>query len=78
MSQLDVYFGGSFQETRLSQLERLVRLNKEHRDDLNERGQWLLDGAMFTIYCDLEGPEEKARAQKILTDVPEELTRNPG
>ena len=73
-----IHVGESFQETRLYQLERLARLNMEHRDDLNENGQWLLDRSMFTMYCDLHDFGEGVEALRILSGVPEELTRNPG
>jgi len=73
-----VYVGGSFRETRLEQLKRLVLINRDYREDLNEVGQWLLDRSMFTIYCDLHDLGDEQDAKNVLSGVPEELTRNPG
>ena len=62
MLTTSVYVGGSFPETRLSQLARLVRLRREYWDDLNEDGHWLLDKMMRILYDELRdlGYEENA------------------
>ncbi|MEX2158176.1 MAG: hypothetical protein WEB04_02120 [Dehalococcoidia bacterium] len=48
----------------LQRLQRLLRLRREHEQELNQQGLRLLDRSLFAAYCACRdaGAEEEARA----------------
>lgn len=50
----------------LSRLERLLCLRRDHRDELNEDGRWLLDRSIFATYVDCVHTGRGQQAQEIL------------
>lgn len=61
---------GRIKSLFVSRLERLVRLRKDYREDLNPLGLRLLDRAIYATYqdCIEYGAADKARA--LMTDHP--------
>ncbi|MDP2671241.1 MAG: hypothetical protein Q8P13_02150 [bacterium] len=60
---------GQVRDGYLNRLRRLLRLRKDHFDELNEQGLRLLDRSIFAAYCDCVDIDEGAAARKILKDV---------
>jgi len=53
----------------LSRLRRLLRLRRDHFDELNEQGLRLLDRSIFAAYCDCLDIGQGDAARTILKDV---------
>ena len=53
----------------LSRLRRLLRLRRDHFDELNEQGLRLLDRSIFAAYCDCLDIGQGESARNILKDV---------
>ncbi len=53
----------------LSRLRRLLRLRRDHFDELNEQGLRLLDRSIFAAYCDCLDIGQGDAAKTILKDV---------
>lgn len=53
----------------LSRLRRLLRLRRDHFDELNEQGLRLLDRSIFAAYCDCLDIGQGEAAKGILKDV---------
>jgi hypothetical protein len=53
----------------LSRLRRLLRLRRDHFDELNEQGLRLLDRSIFAAYCDCIDIGQADAARNILKDV---------
>ena len=53
----------------LSRLRRLLRLRRDHFEDLNEQGLRLLDRSIFASYCDCIDIGQGVAAREILKDV---------
>src|SRR6185295_19610551 len=53
----------------LSRLRRLLRLRRDHFDELNEQGLRLLDRSIFAAYCDCLDIGQGAAAKSVLKDV---------
>ena len=58
----------------LSRLRRLLRLRRDHFDELNEQGLRLLDRSIFAAYCDCLDIGQGDAAGAILKDVRLTLT----
>ena len=58
----------------LSRLRRLLRLRRDHFDELNEQGLRLLDRSIFAAYCDCLDIGHGEAAKTILKDVRLTLT----
>ncbi len=52
----------------LERLERLLRLRREHHQDLNRQGLNLLDRSIFTAYCDCRDLGVVEEARRVLCD----------
>ena len=53
----------------LNRLHRLLRLRRDHYDELNEQGLRLLDRSIFAAYCDCLDIGEAKAAREVLKDV---------
>ena len=53
----------------LSRLRRLLRLRRDHFDELNEQGLRLLDRSIFAAYCDCLDIGQGDAAKSVLKDV---------
>jgi hypothetical protein len=53
----------------LSRLRRLLRLRRDHFDELNEQGLRLLDRSIFAAYCDCLDIGQGEAAKGVLKDV---------
>lgn len=53
----------------LSRLRRLLRLRRDHFDELNEQGLRLLDRSIFAAYCDCIDIGQGDAARAVLKDV---------
>jgi hypothetical protein len=53
----------------LTRLRRLLRLRRDHLEDLNEQGLRLLDRSIFAAYCDCIDIGEGDAARSVLKDV---------
>jgi hypothetical protein len=53
----------------LSRLRRLLRLRRDHYDELNEQGLRLLDRSIFAAYCDCIDIGLGDAARDVLKDV---------
>lgn len=53
----------------LNRLRRLVRLRRDHFEELNEQGLRLLDRSIFAAYCDCLDIGQKDVAISVLKDV---------
>ena len=53
----------------LNRLRRLLRLRRDHFDELNEQGLRLLDRSIFAAYCDCLDIDQGEAARTILKDV---------
>jgi hypothetical protein len=53
----------------LSRLRRLLRLRRDHFDELNDQGLRLLDRSIFAAYCDCIDIGEGDAARTVLKDV---------
>jgi len=53
----------------LNRLRRLLRLRRDHLDELNDQGLRLLDRSIFAAYCDCIDIGEGDAARAILKDV---------
>jgi hypothetical protein len=58
---------GALQEVYLSRLQRLLRLRRQHEQDLNQHGVRLLDHSIFAAYCDCRDLGAEGQARTILT-----------
>ncbi|MEX2247107.1 MAG: hypothetical protein WEC75_10510 [Dehalococcoidia bacterium] len=56
-------------EGYLNRLRRLLRLRRDHFDELNEQGLRLLDRSIFAAYCDCLDIGHGDAARQILKDV---------
>jgi len=56
-------------EGYLSRLRRLLRLRRDHMDELNEQGLRLLDRSIFAAYCDCIDIGQGDAARAVLKDV---------
>ena len=57
----------ALQDIYLSRLQRLLRLRRQHEQDLNQHGVRLLDHSIFAAYCDCRDLGAGSRARSILT-----------
>ncbi len=53
----------------LNRLRRLLRLRRDHFDELNEQGLRLLDRSIFASYCDCIDIGQGDAAKAVLKDV---------
>jgi hypothetical protein len=53
----------------LSRLRRLLRLRRDHFEELNEQGLRLLDRSIFAAYCDCIDIGQGDAAREVLKDV---------
>lgn len=53
----------------LQRLRRLLRLRRDHFDELNEAGLRLLDRSIFSAYCDCLDIGQGEAARAVLKDV---------
>lgn len=53
----------------LQRLRRLLRLRRDHFDELNEQGLRLLDRSIFAAYCDCLDIGQGDAARGVLKDV---------
>ena len=58
----------------LQRLRRLLRLRRDHFDELNEQGLRLLDRSIFAAYCDCIDIGQSDAAKAVLKDVRLTLT----
>ncbi len=56
-------------EGYLSRLRRLLRLRRDHFDELNDAGLRLLDRSIFAAYCDCLDIGQGDAARAVLKDV---------
>jgi hypothetical protein len=56
-------------EGYLQRLRRLLRLRRDHFDELNEQGLRLLDRSIFAAYCDCIDIGQGDAAKAVLKDV---------
>src|SRR5436190_24041083 len=56
-------------EGYLSRLRRLLRLRRDHFEELNEQGLRLLDRSIFAAYCDCLDIGHGEAAKGVLKDV---------
>ena len=56
-------------EGYIHRLRRLLRLRRDHFDELNEQGLRLLDRSIFATYCDCIDIGQAEEARGILKDV---------
>ena len=56
-------------EGYLARLRRLLRLRRDHFDELNEQGLRLLDRSIFAAYCDCLDIGQGDAARAVLKDV---------
>ena len=56
-------------EGYLSRLRRLLRLRRDHFEELNDQGLRLLDRSIFAAYCDCLDIGEGEAARGVLKDV---------
>jgi hypothetical protein len=56
-------------EGYLSRLRRLLRLRRDHFEELNDQGLRLLDRSIFAAYCDCLDIGEAEAARSVLKDV---------
>ena len=54
----------------MSRLKRLLRLRKDHKEDLSNAGLWLLDSLTFVTFCDLRDLGCEAEAKSALKRLP--------
>jgi hypothetical protein len=57
----------ALQEVYLSRLQRLLRLRRQHEQDLNQHGVRLLDHSIFAAFCDCRELGAGARARTVLS-----------
>jgi hypothetical protein len=57
----------ALQEIYLGRLQRLLRLRRQHEQDLNQHGVRLLDHSIFAAYCDCRELGAGTRARTILS-----------
>jgi hypothetical protein len=62
----------------LRRLRRLLRLRRDHFDELNEQGLRLLDRSIFAAYCDCLDIGQGEAARAVLKDVRLTLTLPSG
>lgn len=60
---------GQLREGYLTRLRRLLRLRRDHFDELNDQGLRLLDRSIFAAYCDCLDIGEGEAARAVLQDV---------
>src|SRR5438046_3466013 len=53
----------------LQRLRRLLRLRRDHFEELNEQGIRLLDRSIFAAYCDCIDINQREAARAVLKDV---------
>ena len=53
----------------LNRLRRLLRLRRDHFEELNEQGLRLLDRSIFAAYCDCLDIGQGDAAKSVLKDV---------
>jgi len=53
----------------IQRLRRLLRLRRDHIDELNEQGLRLLDRSIFAAYCDCLDIGQGEAAKAVLKDV---------
>ncbi len=56
-------------EGYISRLRRLLRLRRDHFEELNDQGLRLLDRSIFAAYCDCLDIGEGDAARAVLKDV---------
>jgi hypothetical protein len=56
-------------EGYLQRLRRLLRLRRDHFDELNDQGLRLLDRSIFAAYCDCIDIGQGDAAKSVLKDV---------
>ena len=56
-------------EGYISRLRRLLRLRRDHFEELNDQGLRLLDRSIFAAYCDCLDIGEGDAAKSVLKDV---------
>lgn len=67
---------GSLRETYLGRLRRLIRLRRQHEQELNARGIRLLDRTIFAAYYDCRNAGLEREAREILRRAQVELDRS--
>jgi hypothetical protein len=60
---------GQLREGYLARLRRLLRLRRDHFEELNDQGLRLLDRSIFAAYCDCLDIGEGEAARAVLKDV---------
>jgi hypothetical protein len=60
---------GDLREGYLARLRRLLRLRRDHFEELNDQGLRLLDRSIFAAYCDCLDIGEQEAARAVLKDV---------
>lgn len=60
---------GQLKDGYLNRLRRLLRLRRDHYEELNEQGLRLLDRSIFAAYCDCLDIGEASAARDVLKDV---------
>ena len=61
----------------LNRLRRLLRLRRDHFEELNDQGLRLLDRSIFAAYCDCIDIGQGEAARAVLKDVRLTLTIPP-
>lgn len=56
-------------EGYIFRLRRLLRLRRDHFEELNDQGLRLLDRSIFSVYCDCLDIGQGAAAKRVLKDV---------
>ena len=68
-SQIGAASAGQLREGYLNRLRRLLRLRRDHFEELNDQGLRLLDRSIFAAYCDCIDIGENEAARSVLKDV---------
>ena len=68
-SQLGAASSVQLRDGYLNRLRRLLRLRRDHFEELNDQGLRLLDRSIFAAYCDCIDIGEGESAKSILKDV---------
>lgn len=69
---------GSLRGVYLRRLRRLVRLRRQHSQDLNQQGLRLLDRSIFASYCDCRDAGAGHKASDVLGEVDSPIDERAG